>query len=184
MALTAKQEAFVNEYLISRNATRAAIAAGYSEKTAYAIGWENLRKPEIAKVISQRVTESAMSADEVLERLAKQARADLADFITVNRRGFEIDLSRASENRLTDLIKKLTQRTTVRTDPNGGTVEQTTMRIELHDSHAALVDLGRYHKLFTDKSEISGPNGGPVNYRDVSEMSDDELARIASSGGE
>ena len=62
MALTAKQEAFVNEYLISRNATRAAIAAGYSEKTAYAIGWENLRKPEIAKVISQRVTESAMSA--------------------------------------------------------------------------------------------------------------------------
>ncbi|MCB1719976.1 MAG: terminase small subunit, partial [Candidatus Competibacteraceae bacterium] len=66
MALTAKQQKFVDEYLKSRNATSAALAAGYSERSAHSIGWENLRKPEIAEVISQRVTESAMSADEVL----------------------------------------------------------------------------------------------------------------------
>ncbi|BFH56672.1 hypothetical protein J6TS7_66740 [Paenibacillus dendritiformis] len=34
MALTAKQKAFVQEYLIDLNATQAAIRAGYSAKTA------------------------------------------------------------------------------------------------------------------------------------------------------
>lgn len=46
--LTPKQEAFCNEYLIDLNATAAAKRAGYSEDTAYSIGSENLRKPEIA----------------------------------------------------------------------------------------------------------------------------------------
>lgn len=48
--LTAKQDAFVKEYLLNGgNATQAAIKAGYSEKTAYSIGQENLKKPEIKK---------------------------------------------------------------------------------------------------------------------------------------
>jgi phage terminase small subunit len=47
MALNPKQIRFVEEYLIDLNATQAAIRAGYSRKTAYAIGSENLRKPEI-----------------------------------------------------------------------------------------------------------------------------------------
>ena len=43
--LTAKQQRFVDEYLIDLNATQAAIRAGYNEKTAFSIGTENLRKP-------------------------------------------------------------------------------------------------------------------------------------------
>ena len=46
--LTAKQESFVREYLIDKNATQAAIRAGYSEKTAQQTGSENLLKPVIA----------------------------------------------------------------------------------------------------------------------------------------
>lgn len=38
MSLNAKQRLFVAEYLLDGNATRAAIAAGYSERTAYSIG--------------------------------------------------------------------------------------------------------------------------------------------------
>jgi phage terminase small subunit len=41
--LTPKQRLFVAEYLRDFNATRAAITAGYSKKTAHTIGWENLR---------------------------------------------------------------------------------------------------------------------------------------------
>ena len=41
--LSAKQLKFVEEYLIDFNGTRAAKAAGYSEKTAYSIAYENLR---------------------------------------------------------------------------------------------------------------------------------------------
>jgi phage terminase small subunit len=49
--MTAKQSAFVGEYLVDLNASQAAIRAGYSEKTAYSIGQENLRKPEISAAI-------------------------------------------------------------------------------------------------------------------------------------
>ena len=38
--LTAKQEAFIQEYVIDKNATQAAIRAGYSQKTAGQIGDE------------------------------------------------------------------------------------------------------------------------------------------------
>lgn len=41
--LTKKQQLFVDEYLVDLNATQAAVRAGYSAKTAEAIGFENLR---------------------------------------------------------------------------------------------------------------------------------------------
>lgn len=63
--LNARQKAFVDHYIksgfegSSRNATQAAIAAGYSKKTAYSIGSENLRKPEIDLEIKKREKELA-----------------------------------------------------------------------------------------------------------------------------
>lgn len=49
--LTDKQKMFCKEYCIDWNATRAAIAAGYSENTASEMGYENLNKPQIAEYI-------------------------------------------------------------------------------------------------------------------------------------
>ena len=43
--LTDKQRAFVSQYLICWNASEAARRAGYSVKSAYSIGSENLTKP-------------------------------------------------------------------------------------------------------------------------------------------
>lgn len=59
--LTSKQELFCKEYLIDLNATQAAIRAGYSEKTACAIGTENLRKPNIASFLEQAMAERSAS---------------------------------------------------------------------------------------------------------------------------
>ena len=71
--LTPKQQAFVENYLIDLNATRAAIRAGYSEKTAYSIGEENLRKPEIQAAIQEAKKERQeklnLDAEWVLKRL-------------------------------------------------------------------------------------------------------------------
>ena len=50
--LTPKQNRFVEEYLIDLNATKAAVRAGYSEKTARQIGSENLSKPAIQEAIA------------------------------------------------------------------------------------------------------------------------------------
>lgn len=51
--LTAKEERFCYEYCIDFNATKAAIRAGYSEKSAASIGAENLRKPHLRKKIKE-----------------------------------------------------------------------------------------------------------------------------------
>lgn len=78
--LTAKQQRFCDEYLIDLNATQAAIRAGYSKKTAYSIGQENLKKPEINAHIEKRMSEKeeALIAkqDEVLQYLTSVMRGE------------------------------------------------------------------------------------------------------------
>ena len=64
--LLPKQAKFVAEYLISGNATQAALAAGYSSKTAHVIGQENLKKPVIASLLAAKNTEIAARQDERL----------------------------------------------------------------------------------------------------------------------
>ena len=63
--MTDKQQFFVQEYLKDFNATQAAIRAGYSKKTAGAIGAENLTKPEIQEALQKAMSErtSALIAD-------------------------------------------------------------------------------------------------------------------------
>ena len=55
--LNAKQERFVEEYLVDLNATQAAIRAGYSEKTARIIAAQHLAKLNIQKRISELIAE-------------------------------------------------------------------------------------------------------------------------------
>jgi len=74
MALTAKQQRFVDEYMIDLNATQAALRAGYSEKTSYSIGQENLKKPEIAKEIEKRQQKHAEKAEMTVEWVLQQYR--------------------------------------------------------------------------------------------------------------
>lgn len=72
-SLTAKQQAFCEEYLIDLNATQAAIRAGYSEHTAKDIACENLAKPNIAEKIAELKAERSkrvkIDADYVLTGL-------------------------------------------------------------------------------------------------------------------
>lgn len=83
MPLSAKQARFVAEYLVDLNATQAAIRAGYSEKTAAQVGFENLRKPEVARAIAEaqaaRAARTQVDGDQVLRELAQIAFFDPAD---------------------------------------------------------------------------------------------------------
>ena len=67
VALTARQRKFVDAYLVSGNATSAAVAAGYSEKTAKSIGSENLTKPDVAAAVAARQVKASDKADLTLE---------------------------------------------------------------------------------------------------------------------
>lgn len=57
MKLTVKQQRVADEYILTGNATEAAILAGYSKKTAHLTGYENLRKPYISAYIENRLEE-------------------------------------------------------------------------------------------------------------------------------
>lgn len=69
--LTTKQQKFVDEYIVSGNATQAAIKAGYSKRTARKIGQENLTKPDIKAALNDKMLEIESqkigNAKEVLE---------------------------------------------------------------------------------------------------------------------
>jgi phage terminase small subunit len=173
--LTTKQRLFVESYLSNGfNATEAARAAGYkgNDVTLAAVGYENLRKPQIAAVVSERINEAAMSANEVLARLSKHARGSLFDLLDEDG---ELNLKDARARGVDDLLKKV-KRTTFDTKDKDGNVTstRTTHEYEIHDAQAALVHLGKYHKLFIDRHEHTGN----LNI-DVSKLSDDELAALA-----
>lgn len=81
MSFTAKQQAFIREYPLDFNATQAALRAGYSERTAYSIGHENLNKPEIAAEIQKEIERQLMPLDEALAREATLARFDIGPYV-------------------------------------------------------------------------------------------------------
>lgn len=78
--MNARQKRFCDEYLVDCNATQAAIRAGYSPKTAYSIGIENLKKPELKAYIDEQLekmhSEKTADAQEVLEYLTAVMRGE------------------------------------------------------------------------------------------------------------
>ena len=104
--LTLKQQRFADEYIISGNATEAAVKAGYSKKTARSIGQENLTKPDIKKYI-----------DEKMERLKSDKVADqqeILEFLTSVVRGEKTEQTLIGEGmgeqRITDIEIAANQR--------------------------------------------------------------------------
>lgn len=127
--LTAKQQRFVDEYLIDCNATQAAIRAGYSEKTADRIGHENLNKLEIAKAIEKQMNskqkETIMKQDEVLELLTSIARGESQEYSSENTKS-----------------KNGVETTTISTGSSTPQTEERLRAIEL---------IGKRYGMFTDK---------------------------------
>jgi phage terminase small subunit len=180
--LTGLQREFVNQYfLCGRNATEAVIRAGYKCKdnrvTAASIGYENLRKPQIKAAIDEQLKEAAMGANEVLFLLSEHARSSFEDFLDAQGRP---DIGKARDAGKMHLIKRWKTKKTV--------TEKTTIyenEIELHDAQSALVQLGRYHKLFTDKVQmldwrdeaIAAIRANEIDYEAMSSHLGDDLAR-------
>jgi phage terminase small subunit len=159
--LTNKQRAFIEHYLECWNATEAARKAGYqgNSNTLGTVGAENLLKPNIRRRIEERLKTAAMSADEVLSRLSRQARGDMANFINLELRGGKLDLEKAEKLGLLHLIKKVSW-----------TKQGTT--IELYDAQSALEKLARVHGLFTERR---------INFDiDLENCTVEQLARLAA----
>lgn len=159
MALTDKQEKFVIEYLKCFNATQAAKKSGYSEKTAYSQGGRLLKDVEIAARVREYFDNAAMTANEALYHIAEIARGDVDDLVD-SAGNPDIQAARAAVK--TGLIKKIRSRTITSTDNGGNGSDIHETEIELHDRLKALELIGKHHKLFTDKTEVTGAENKPI----------------------
>ena len=157
MALTPKQQAFVREYLVDLNATQAAIRAGYSKNGASVTASKLLAiakvRAEIDKAKLSRAQSTELSAEFVLRELKKIAESDPAGLLGKN--GYLLPLNEVPE----DVRKTISS---VEMGGDGGT------RIKFWSKTQALDLLGKHLKLFTDKTELSGPDGEPLTVKVVS----------------
>lgn len=116
--MSLKQQRFADEYIISGNATQAAIKAGYKEKTANRIGSENLSKLDIKKYIDERLKEieskKTATHQEVIEYLTSVMRGEQREQTLIGRgQGFQeatyIDVSAKDRIKAADILNKIHQ---------------------------------------------------------------------------
>lgn len=146
--MTDKEKQFVEAYLLTLNATQAAINAGYGKPgttrhTFCVLGNALLEKPEIHAEIQQRLKKRQLTSVDVLAGLERQAKGTLHPFVTPE--GSLTITSPEAKDHL-DLVKKVKIKRG--RDRLGEPREE--VELELHDSQSAYVHLGRHHKLFTD----------------------------------
>jgi phage terminase small subunit len=145
--LTPKRRAFIDEYLIDFNATRAAVRAGYGARSAHTIGSRLLKLPAVKAAldaaIAARAERTRVTADRVIAEYARLAFADMRRYAEWNADGI-----------------KLRPHTSLSADDAAAVVELIPVgaagraRIKLHDKRPALDALARHLGLFG-----GGPDG-------------------------
>jgi phage terminase small subunit len=186
--LTNKQRAFIEEYLRDFNATQAAIRCGYSQRTAYSIGQENLKKPEIAEVIKARLDEMTMQTDEILLGLTQQARSDIGVFFKVIEEwtyyplpshevidAKEVDIldedgEPTGEKKTSYWVRHIAVDLDKVVDPRYSHLlaefsdsPKDGISIKPYSKQTALQTLAKIRGLLVNKTELTGKDGGPVN---------------------
>lgn len=171
--LTERQKRFVREYLVCLNATEAARRAGYSKRNAQDAGNSNLNRPHVKAAIQKAMDERAkrleVKADRVLQELAKIAFADIKDFVYFGRDGVLLKEDSEVDGTVLAEITETVSRAGLRT------------HVKLHDKLKALDLLGRHLKLFTERHEVTGKDGGPIESvvtHKYAGLSDDELEKL------
>lgn len=152
MAMTIKMRRFIDAYLETWEGKRAAEIAGY--KNAKRAAWRIMQVPEVQDEIERRMAEAGLRANEVLARLAEQARINIADFIIFDTLPVYDELGNwVGENKTftlnTDIIKDkghlIKRIKNTRYGPE----------IELHDSQIALIQVGKAIGALTERIDIT-----------------------------
>jgi phage terminase small subunit len=180
--LTDKQELFAREYLKDLNATQAAIRAGYSERTAKEVGYENLTKPHVLELVAelkaQRVEQTGIDAAYVLRRLTEIDQMDVLDILLANGELKPIkDWPKVWRTTLSgmDVVEMASADSAA-----------LLKKIKWPDKVKNLELLGKHVNVqaFREQTatEITGANGGPVRYADMSEELLEEKLKELGNG--
>lgn len=158
MALTAKQQRFVDEYLIDLNATQAAIRAGFSAKTARQAGNRLLTNVDIQQAIQAgmeaRSGRVAITQDMVLRELAKIGFSDIRKVVRWGET--MVRMVDGEEYCAEDMVPyhglALIDSTEIDDDTAAAIAEVSQgkdgLKVKLHDKKGALVDIGRHLGMF------------------------------------
>ena len=151
--LTQKQETFCRLYFELGNGTQAALAAGYSPKTAYVIASENLNKPQISERIAairqQAIDASIGTVQERDQRLTEIYRARITDFMTED----GIKVSKDSPN--VGAVSEITTKTKVyrRTGESFAITN-----LKLHNPISAIAEQNKRDKIYSDNPVVNVDN--------------------------
>lgn len=164
MALTPKQEAFVQEYLIDLNATQAATRAGYSARTANEQGARLLANVSVRlrlqEAMKEREQRTHITQDRVLQELARLAFSDL-------RKAFNDDGSLKMPSEWDDDTAAVMAGVDTTTTSTGGdetSLSMTTKKVKVFDKGAALALAMRHLGMLNDKLQVSANVTGGVTY--------------------
>lgn len=138
--LTEKQKIFAKEYLIDLNATKAAIRAGYSQRTAYSQGQRLLKNVEIqtliSKLMEERSERTEITADRVIQEIAKIAFADIGNFMSWDVDG-NINMF-PHESVDTSVVQSVRSNRTLKPVGENEEVIEATVEVKLHPKLRAL----------------------------------------------
>ena len=157
-ALTAKQRLFVAEYLTDFNATAAYRRAGYTARgnSAEVNASRLLRNAKVAAVIDEAIEERlkalGVTSYRVLEELSKLGFSDIRNYVKWGSTSVKLIDSEELADEAAPAVAEVSQTPT----QYGNSI-----KFKLHDKKGALELLGKHLKLFTDKHEHTGPEGGP-----------------------
>ena len=180
--MNAKQQRFVEEYLVDLNASAAARRAGYSAHTADAIGHENLRKPEIASAIAaaqqERATRTHITQDRVLQELARIAFFDLRRLYREDgalKAPHELDDESAAVLAAVEVVEEFGDAPAEELEgqPHGGALKRRrtlvgyTKKVKVWDKPAALTLAMRHLGMLTDRTELTGKGGAPLAFQQI-----------------
>lgn len=166
MALTPKQTRFVAEYLANGlNGSKAAISAGYAKKSASVEATRLLANASISAEISKKtlkvMDKLEVTAERVLRELALMGFSNMLDYMTIeDGKLHEFDYSKLTRDQAAAI-----QEITMDTAGGSGDGERKLVlrtRFKLGDKRGSLELLGKHLKLFTDKTELTGVDGGPI----------------------
>lgn len=162
--LTARQALFVAEYLKDLNATQAAIRAGYSVRTARFMASELLSKPHIAAEVerlkSEQLHRVTVEADDILREIKLYAHSDPIHLVT--EQGAVKNLRDIPEA-MRRCIASFEIEEIWGPDGEGGKLQIGVLKkLKLWDKPKGLQQLGEHKALFTQKHELTGAGGAPL----------------------
>lgn len=166
---TAKQQAWAEAYVLTPNATQAAVEAGYSKSSAAVRGHENLNNPvvmaEVDRLQAIRDADFGMRKGDLLRELVSLATVDIGDLMTWGMRRFEDDdglpvtLRDGTELEMPHITPVDSDTLTPRQRRAIKSVSMSkegTFKIELVDKMKPLEMLARHLGLFKEDNEQAG----------------------------